>query len=57
MCIHVFGSTSSPSCSNFALKAAAADGKLKYGSDAFDVLNRSFYVDNLLKLTPSVVQA
>ena len=57
MCVHVFGSTSSPSCSNFALKAAAADGKSKYGDEASNILNRSFYVDDLLKSTSSVSEA
>lgn len=57
MCVHVFGSTSSPSCSNFALKAAAADGRSKYGDEASNVLERSFYVDDLLKSTSSLSEA
>ena len=57
MCVHVFGATSSPSCSNYALKASAKEGKAKFGEDACDALNRSFYVDDLLKSTQSVSQA
>ena len=57
MCVHVFGATSSPSCSNFALKSSASEGKTKYGEEAFDALNRSFYVDDLLKSTFPVSKA
>ncbi|MEM7299252.1 MAG: hypothetical protein AAF391_13420, partial [Bacteroidota bacterium] len=57
MCVHVFGATSSPSCSNFALKASALEGKSKHGEKAFDALNRSFYVDDYLKSTSFVCEA
>ena len=34
MCVHIFGGTSSPSCSNFALKKAATDNSDKFGQEA-----------------------
>ena len=49
MCVHIFGGTSSPGCSNFALKQAAKDGEENYGTAAKETLERNFYVDDLLK--------
>ena len=49
MCIHIFGGTSSPSCSNFALKKAATDNSDKFGQEAAKTLLRNFYVDDLLR--------
>ena len=49
MCVHVFGGTSSPSCSNYALKKAVVDGKPKFGKEAAETLQNNFYVDDLLK--------
>ena len=49
MCVHIFGGTSSPSCSNFALKKAATDNSDKFGQEAAKTLLRNFYVDDLLK--------
>ena len=53
MTAHVFGGTSSPSCSNFALKKTAADNVNKYGEEVSSILRRNFYVDNMLKSFPS----
>ena len=33
MCVHAFGGTSSPSCSNYALKRTAIDGEIKFGKE------------------------
>ena len=49
MCVHLFGSISSPSCANFALKRTADDQESKFGKEAADTLRRNFYVDDLLK--------
>ena len=46
---HVFGGISSPSCSNYALKKAAADNIKKYGEEVSSILIRNFYVDDMLK--------
>ena len=57
MCVHIFGGTSSPSCSNFALKKAATDNSDKFGQEAAKTLLRNFYVDDLLKKTKSADEA
>ena len=49
MCVHIFGGSSSPSCSNFALRQAAVDGEDEFGIEAAETLNKNFYVDDLLK--------
>ena len=57
MKVHVFGGTSSPSSSNFALRSTANDNEQQYGKEITQTLDRSFYVDNLLKSFPTVSQA
>ena len=47
MCVTVFGGTSCPSCSNYALKRKAVDGKNKFGKEAADTLQNNFYIDDL----------
>ena len=49
MCVHVFGSTSSPSCCNYALQKTADEYELKYGKEVADILRNDFYVDDMLK--------
>ena len=49
MCVHVFGGTSSPSCSNYALKRNSIDGKDQFGLEAAKKLQNNFYKDDLLK--------
>ena len=51
MCTHVFGGTSSSSCSNFVLKKAATDNSDKFAQEAAKTLLRNFSVDDLLKST------
>ena len=53
MAAQVFGSISSPFCSNYVLKKTAADNIKKYGEDVSSILRRNFYVDDLLKILPS----
>ena len=57
MTAHVFGGTSSPSCSNFALRRTAKDNEQQYDKEITQILERSFYVDDLLKSFPTVNQA
>ena len=57
MTAHVFGGTSSQSCSNFALRRTTKDNEQKYGKEITQILERSFYVDNLLKNFPTVNKA
>ena len=37
---HVFGGTSSPSCSNYALKRTALDNEVKYGKESATTLKK-----------------
>ena len=46
MTVHLFGATSSPGCANFALKAAAMDGKEEHGEAAAKFVRDEFYVDD-----------
>ncbi len=57
MTLHAFGAISSPSCANFALRQSAIDTRNQLGEDAFNTLMNNFYVDDLLKSTPSEEEA
>ena len=49
MNVHLFGSASSPSCSNFALKRTAADNAAHFDDQTIETVQRNFYVDDCLK--------
>ena len=49
MCTHVFGGTSSGSCSNYPLRRTAIDNKEVYETDSAITLLRNVYVDDLAK--------
>ena len=49
MNVHVFGGTSSPSCSNYAVQRTARDNEAKYDLEVAETLRSNFYVDHLLK--------
>ena len=57
MCTHVFGSTSSSSCSNFALKNTTIDNAKKFGEMAAATLKKNLYVGDLLKLVLNINEA
>ena len=57
MTVHLFGATSSPGCSNFALKSTANDNEKEIGSVAADFVRDDFYVDDGLKSVPSASEA
>ena len=57
MTVHLFGATSSPGCSNFALNATADDHEAAIGSAATEFLRRDIYVDDSLKSVASVEEA
>lgn len=57
MYTHVFGGTSSPPCSNSALRRTTAETKKLCGSGASDTLNRNIQVDDLLELVKTVQEA
>ena len=48
MLVHLFGATSSPSCSNFALRRGADDNRGEFSQEAVDTIKRNFYVDDCL---------
>ena len=48
MLVHLFGATSSPSCSNFALRKTPDDNSSDFDDIVTDAVKRSFYVDNCL---------
>ncbi|XP_046542848.1 uncharacterized protein LOC124253172 [Haliotis rubra] len=49
MTVHTFGTISSPSIANYALKASAHKSEGKYDSDVAYTIYRNFYVDDCLK--------
>ena len=57
MQVHLFGATSSPSCSAYALKRTALDQCNEFDKLAVDTVNRSFYVDDCLKSTTHEITA
>ena len=55
--VHLFGATSSPSCSNFALRKTAGDNIDEFPEDIIKTVERNFYVDDCLKSFKSSEQA
>ena len=49
MTAHAFGGSSSPSCSNFALRKKAMDNEELYRKDVATILKRDFCIDYMLK--------
>lgn len=50
MLVHLFGATSSPSCSNFALRKTAADNESLFSEPVILSVRRNFYVDDFFKV-------
>lgn len=57
MNVHLFGAVSSPSIARFALQQTGKDNSGKFITDVLDTIKQSFYVDDCLKLVPSIKQA
>ena len=55
--VHLFDATSSPSCSNFALRKTAEDNKDEFPEDIIKTVERNLYVDDCLKSVKSSEQA
>ncbi|XP_078344112.1 uncharacterized protein LOC144629777 [Oculina patagonica] len=53
MVVHLFGSTSSPSCASFGLRRTAQDNAREFPPEVIDTVLRNFYVDDCLKSVPS----
>ena len=52
--VQIFGATSSPCCSNKALRQTADDNEEKYAKQAAETVRRNFYVDDLLSPLPQL---
>lgn len=52
MTVHLFGATSSPSCTGFCLKKLAKDNYRDISKEVRNTIDRNFYVDDLLKSVP-----
>ena len=48
MLVHIFGGTSSPTCSTYTLKRSFIDYEVKNNKDVEKNLKEGFYVDDLL---------
>ena len=57
MTAHLFGTSYSPACANFALKTVADDHEHEHGQEAADFIQRDFYVDDGLKSVPTEEEA
>ena len=55
--VHLFGATSSPSCSSLALRRTAKDNVGEFSEDRVKTVKRNFYVDDCLKLVGSIGNA
>jgi hypothetical protein len=53
MNVHIFGAKDSPSITNYALKKTARDNTCDFSETAVKVVEKDFYVDNLLKSLPN----
>ena len=53
MMVHLFGSTSSPSCASFRLRKTAQDSAGDFGHEVVDTVLKNFYVDDCLKSVKS----
>ena len=53
MTVHLFGSTSSPSCASFGLRKTAQDNAGDFSHEVIDTMLRNFYVDDCLKSVKS----
>ena len=55
--VHLFGATSSPACSNFALRKTAEDNIGEFDKEVVKTVRKNFYVDDCLKSVESSAQA
>ena len=51
--VHLFGSTSSPSCANFCIRKTAQDNIGNFSHQVIDTVLKNFYVDDCLKSVQS----
>jgi len=53
MVVHLFGASSSPSCSNYALRKCAEDHGSLFNCRTTEVIQKHFYVDDCLSSVPT----
>ena len=53
MKVHLFGSTSSPSCASLGLRKTAQDNAGDFDHEVVDTVLKNFYVDDWLKSVKS----
>ncbi len=53
MKVHLFGSTSSPSCASFGLRRTAQDNAGDFSHEVTNTVLMNFFVDNCLKSVKS----
>ena len=53
---HIFGANCCSKCSNYALRRTAQDNKDPFPLEA-EVVERTFYMDDLFKSVPSLLEA
>ena len=53
MVVHLFGSTSSPSCASFCLRKTALDNTGDFGHQVIDTVLKNFFVDDCLNTVSS----
>ena len=54
MQVHLFGATSSPSCTCFALQRTTEDHKDEFDKETVKTVDKNFYIDDCLKSTSNV---
>lgn len=57
MTVHLFGTMSSPSCANFALKQTTIDFEGEYSEQAANFMQNNFYEDDGLKTIATAASA
>ena len=57
MLVHIFGGTSSPACSTYALKRSFIDYEVKNNNEVEENLKKGFYVDDLLQSVHNMEKA
>ena len=57
MLVHLFGATSSPSCTGFCLGKAASDFEGSFGLSTIETIRKNFYLEDCLKSVPSPPEA
>ena len=57
MCIYLYGTVFSISCTNFVLKQTAMDNKKEFSLTEINTVYNCFYVDDCLASTPTSKEA